>query len=198
MFEQAARRRSPAIASFASTSCSRPRTRSVGAMARDQRQIENRVIDAKPRHLRCARNALLHSAYERLISAILTRTRSTSSNARPALGPALRGHGFEVRRPASQCRSPRGRAERHREVTLELRRGANTIIATRAATCLLPESPRWAREHGVHAEDRNRGLGCTVLGDHRELLLHPCRASRALAPAIRCRACSASAPPSNR
>ena len=155
-------------------------------------QIENRVIDAKSRGIYEAPGmALLHIAYERLLSAIHNEnTLDLYAHARPpprslALrGQVVRSRGAACSRTAlTRWVAPSVTGE----VTLELRRGDDyTIVATRAQYMAYgPDKLSMERveDPAFTPEDRIGALELQNLsvGDNRELLLHHLSSVRQLA-----------------
>jgi argininosuccinate synthase len=156
-------------------------------------QIENRVIDAKSRGIYEAPGmALLHIAYERLLSAIHNEnTLDLYATLGRRLGRLLyEGKWFDPEACLLKDGLTRWVAPSVTgEVTLELRRGDDyTIIATRAD--YMAYGPEKLSMERVEApaftpEDRIGALELQNLsvGDNRELLLHHLASLRVLAPA---------------
>jgi argininosuccinate synthase len=156
-------------------------------------QIENRVIDAKSRGIYEAPGmALLHIAYERLLSAIHNEnTLDLYATLGRKLGRLLyEGKWFDPEACLLKDALTRWVAPSVTgEVTLELRRGDDyTIVATRAEH--MSYGPEKLSMERVEApaftpEDRIGALELQNLsvGDNRELLLHHLDSLRQLAPA---------------
>jgi argininosuccinate synthase len=156
-------------------------------------QIENRVIDAKSRGIYEAPGmALLHIAYERLLSAIHNEnTLDLYATLGRKLGRLLyEGKWFDpeaclLKDALTRWVSPSVTGE----VTLELRRGDDyTILATRAEhmsygpdklSMERVETPAFTPEDRIGALE----LQNLSVGDNRELLLHHLDSLRQLAPA---------------
>ena len=144
-------------------------------------QIENRVIEAKSRGIYEAPGmALLHIAYERLLSRSTTRTRSTCTSPRaPARPPALRGRWYDpeamlLKEALARWVAPRvtgtvdARASPRRR--LHDPRHAGRVLGVRR-----PTSSRWRRPRAPFTpEDRIGALEMQTLGvlDNRNLLRH--------------------------
>ena len=156
-------------------------------------QIENRVIDAKSRGIYEAPGmALLHIAYERLLSAIHNEnTLDLYASLGRRLGRLLyEGKWFDPEACLLKDAMTRWIAPSVTgEVTLELRRGDDyTIVATRAdhmaygpdkLSMERVESPAFTPEDRIGALE----LQNLSVGDNRELLLHHLDSLRQLAPA---------------
>jgi argininosuccinate synthase len=155
-------------------------------------QIENRVIDAKSRGIYEAPGmALLHIAYERLLSAIHNEnTLDLYATLGRKLGRLLyEGKWFDPEACLLKDGLTRWVAPSITgEVTLELRRGDDyTIVATRAEYMSYgPEKLSMERveEPAFTPEDRIGALELQNLsvGDNRDLLLHHLASLRQLAP----------------
>jgi argininosuccinate synthase len=156
-------------------------------------QIENRVIDAKSRGCYEAPGmALLHIAYERLLSAIHNEnTLELYASLGRRLGRLLyEGKWFDPEACLLKDGLTRWVAPSVTgEVTLELRRGDDyTILATRAAhMSYAPDKLSMERvdQPAFTPEDRIGALELQNLsvGDNRDLLLHHLASLRAIAPA---------------
>ncbi len=156
-------------------------------------QIENRVIDAKSRGIYEAPGmALLHIAYERLLSAIHNEnTLDLYATLGRRLGRLLyEGKWFDPEACLLKDGLTRWVAPSVTgEVTLELRRGDDyTIVATRAEYMSYgPDKLSMERveEPAFTPEDRIGALELQNLsvGDNRSLLLHHLSSLRQLAPA---------------
>jgi argininosuccinate synthase len=156
-------------------------------------QIENRVIDAKSRGIYEAPGmALLHIAYERLLSAIHNEnTLDLYATLGRKLGRLLyEGKWFDPEACLLKDALTRWVAPSVTgEVTLELRRGDDyTIVATRAEhmsygpdklSMERVETPAFTPEDRIGALE----LQNLSVGDNRELLLHHLDSLRQLAPA---------------
>jgi len=155
-------------------------------------QIENRVIDAKSRGIYEAPGmALLHIAYERLLSAIHNEnTLDLYATLGRRLGRLLyEGKWFDPESCLLKDGLTRWVAPSVTgEVTLELRRGDDyTIVATKAQYMAYgPDKLSMERveEPAFTPEDRIGALELQNLsvGDNRELLLHHLASLRMLAP----------------
>jgi argininosuccinate synthase len=156
-------------------------------------QIENRVIDAKSRGIYEAPGmALLHIAYERLLSAIHNEnTLDLYATLGRKLGRLLyEGKWFDPEACLLKDALTRWVAPSVTgEVTLELRRGDDyTIVATRAQhmsygpdklSMERVEAPAFTPEDRIGALE----LQNLSVGDNRDLLLHHLDSLRQLAPA---------------
>ncbi len=155
-------------------------------------QIENRVIDAKSRGIyEAPAMALLHLAYERLLSAIHNEnTLDLYATLGRKLGRLLyEGKWYDPEACLLKDGLTRWVAPSVTgEVTLELRRGDDyTIVATRAQHMAYgPDKLSMERvaEPAFTPEDRIGALELQNLsvGDNRELLLHHLASLRQLAP----------------